>query len=118
MKVICLQCGHEFELTGVCNDELGWHTTCPKCDGSFDVEINEETLMLVIEDAKRYCKGELELDLNDDVWEAWDYREDLEGAFSIDTKGFNERIISISEAKNRGIDVRRCCDECGISYVG
>ena len=118
MKVICLQCGHEFELTGVCNDELGWHTTCPKCGGSFDVEMNEETLMLVIEDAKRYCKGELELDLIDGVWIAMDYREELEGAFSIDVDTFDDEIISVSEAERQGIDVIRCCDECDISYVG
>ena len=78
----------------------------------------EEQLIKIIENAKGYCKGELELDLVDGVWIAMDYREDLEGAFHIGAKGFNERIISISEAENRGIDVRRCCDECGISYVG
>ena len=105
-------------MESVSNDSLGWHTTCPKCEGSFDVETDEETLMLVIEDAKRYCKGELELDLNDDVWEAWDYREDLEGAFSIDIKGFNDNIITESEAERLGIDVRKCCDVCNISYVG
>jgi hypothetical protein len=118
MKVVCLQCGHEFELTGVSNDELGWHTVCPKCDGSFDAETNETTLILIIEDAKRYCKGELELDLNDDVWIAWDYREDLEGAFPIDVKGFNDKIITVSEAENSGVDVRKCCDICGVAYVG
>lgn len=79
----------------------------------------EKQLIDILEDAKKYCKGELELDLNDEgIWMAWDYREDLGGAFPIEAKGFNDRIISISEAENRGIDVRRCCDECGISYVG
>ena len=39
MKVKCLQCGYEFELESASNDELGWHTTCPKCEGSFDINI-------------------------------------------------------------------------------
>lgn len=78
----------------------------------------EEQLIEIIEGAKRYCEGELELDLVDGVWVAMDYREDLECAFRIDVKGFNERIIRVSEAESRGIDVRRCCDECGVSYVG
>ena len=90
------------------------------CDTEPDwLNEKEKQLIDILEDAKKYCKGELELDLNDEgIWMAWDYREDLGGAFPIETKGFNERIISISEAENRGIDVRRCCDECGISYVG
>ena len=37
MKLKCLQCGHEFDGT-IEYDELGWHSTCPKCDGSFDVD--------------------------------------------------------------------------------
>lgn len=41
MKVQCLQCGHEFEMTEYYHDELGHFTVCPKCDGSFDVDIDE-----------------------------------------------------------------------------
>lgn len=37
----CLNCGHEFELTEVYNDSLGWHTVCPECDSSFDINIEE-----------------------------------------------------------------------------
>lgn len=79
---------------------------------------NERRLVAIIEDAKRYCKGELELDLVDGTWIAMDYREDLEGAFSIEAKDFCERIINVSEAENQGVDVRMCCDRCGIAYVG
>lgn len=37
MKLKCLQCGHEFDGTIEC-DELGWHSACPECGGSFDVD--------------------------------------------------------------------------------
>ena len=40
MKIECLQCGHEFEFNGASKDDLGWHTTCPKCSGSFDIDID------------------------------------------------------------------------------
>lgn len=37
MKLKCLQCEYEFNGT-VELDELGWHSSCPKCGGSFDVD--------------------------------------------------------------------------------
>ena len=80
--------------------------------------LNENRLVDIIENAKKYCKGELELDLVGDVWIAMDYRADLEGACSIDVKGFNDKIISVFEAETSGIDVRKCCDLCDVSYVG
>lgn len=45
-KIKCLQCGHEFIFTGASKDELGWHTSCPKCTGSFDVDIQDCLMML------------------------------------------------------------------------
>lgn len=38
MKFTCEHCGHAFEGT-ISLDELGWHTACPKCEGSFDVDV-------------------------------------------------------------------------------
>lgn len=78
-----------------------------------------EILINTIEDAKRYVKGELELDcVNDEVWVAMDYREDLGGAFPIEVKGFNNKIITVNEADKYNLDVRKCCDICGVFYVG
>jgi len=34
-----LNCGHEFDLTGASYDDLGWHTSCPDCKSSFDVDL-------------------------------------------------------------------------------
>lgn len=39
IKIKCLHCEEEFELTGIEKDELGWHTSCPICGGSFDIDI-------------------------------------------------------------------------------
>ena len=83
-----------------------------------NVNKSEERLINILENAKQYVKGELELDCFGGIWIAMDYRADLESAFSIEAKDFNDRIISVEEAKNLNIDVRKCCDECGISYVG
>ncbi|MDR0287811.1 MAG: hypothetical protein LBI03_08955 [Clostridiales bacterium] len=38
-KVSCLNCEHEFVLTKLYRDGLGWYTTCPECESSFDVDI-------------------------------------------------------------------------------
>lgn len=38
-EVTCLNCSREFILNYLCHDELGWHTECPKCESSFDVDI-------------------------------------------------------------------------------
>lgn len=40
MELKCLQCGHEFDGFASC-DKFGWHSLCPKCGGSFDVDIRE-----------------------------------------------------------------------------
>lgn len=37
MKLKCLQCEHEFDGS-ISKDELGWHSSCPECGGSFDVD--------------------------------------------------------------------------------
>jgi len=37
--VSCLNCSHEFALNGLSRDKLGWHTVCPDCESSFDVDI-------------------------------------------------------------------------------
>lgn len=39
MKLKCLHCEHEFDGTATF-DELGWHSSCPKCERSFDVDID------------------------------------------------------------------------------
>jgi len=36
--IICLQCGYEFKFVSASVDELGCHTVCPDCGGSFDIE--------------------------------------------------------------------------------
>lgn len=77
-----------------------------------------EIFIDLLEEAKKYVKGELELDCFEGKWYAMDYREDLEGAFPIEAKGYNHAIITDNEAKRVGIDIKKCCDICGISYVG
>ena len=41
MKLKCLHCEHEFEGT-ISYDEFGWHSSCPECGCSFDVDINKK----------------------------------------------------------------------------
>lgn len=49
MKLTCLQCGHKFE-GGICYDELGWHSSCPECGGSFDVDVPEGRIVMAFTD--------------------------------------------------------------------
>ena len=80
----------------------------------------ERMLIEKIEVAKRYCKGELELDLfyNDmfgDGWYAMDYIESYGGAFPIDS--YEKPLIKVQTVRKYDIDVRKCCDYCGVAYV-
>ena len=43
-KCKCLNCEKEFTLKSASNDNLGWHTTCPECGGSFDIDIENHLL--------------------------------------------------------------------------
>lgn len=38
MKLNCLNCGHEFDGS-ISKDNLGWHSSCSKCNCSFDVDV-------------------------------------------------------------------------------
>ena len=38
MKLKCLHCGYEFDGS-IAKDELGWHSSCPDCECSFDVDV-------------------------------------------------------------------------------
>lgn len=47
-KVKCLNCDYEFNLSQVFDDKngLGTYTVCPKCDGSFDVDVEAKPKMI------------------------------------------------------------------------
>lgn len=45
MNLKCLQCEHEFEGS-ICYDELGWHSGCPECGGSFDVDVPDGHIVM------------------------------------------------------------------------
>lgn len=79
---------------------------------------NENKFIAMLEKAKRYVKGELELDCEDGEWYAMDYREDFECAFPIEAEPYDKPLITEEEAENKCIDIEKCCDECCIAYVG
>lgn len=79
---------------------------------------DEKQLVGLINEAKMYVKGELELDCIDGEWYARDYREELGGAFPIGVSKFNIPLITNKEAENFNIDIIKCCNECDIAYVG
>lgn len=49
MKIKCLHCGHLFEGS-VSHDDLGWHSLCPKCNQSFDVDLPEGQIIMAFAD--------------------------------------------------------------------
>ena len=42
MKTFCLNCGEEFTVTKIYHDNMGAFTVCPFCEGSFDIDFEEE----------------------------------------------------------------------------
>lgn len=42
-EVTCLQCWYRFKLKKVYCDDMGDFTVCPKCKGSFDIDLDQET---------------------------------------------------------------------------
>lgn len=79
---------------------------------------SEIKLIAIIERARGYVKGEVEIDCIDGKWYARDYREDLGGAFPIETEPYISPIITDDEAEDKGIDIIKCCEMCGVYYVG
>lgn len=83
MKLKCLQCDYEFDGT-ISYDELGWHSACPKCGGSFDVDVTfgdfintEQYLMADIISFVNTNGEEIEIDDLDD--------ETLQNAWVVET---------------------------------
>lgn len=71
-----------------------------------------------INEAKKYVKGELELNNFDGKWYAMDYIETSGGSFQIANGKYNEPLITDEEAKRLGVDVAKCCDLYGVFHVG
>ena len=46
MKLKCLQCEHKFD-GDIAYDELGWHSVCPECGGSFDVDVPDGKILML-----------------------------------------------------------------------
>lgn len=81
----------------------------------------EAELIQKIDEAKEFCVGELELDLEErDTggygWYARDYRRDFEAAMLISNDKYNEPLITEEVAQKYSIDVTAICDLCDIYY--
>lgn len=79
---------------------------------------NEIKLIAMIERARGYVKGEVELDCVDGEWSVRDYRENLGGSFPIETAPYNRPLITDEEANEKSVDIIKCCEMCGVYYVG
>lgn len=79
---------------------------------------DEKRFIRMLEEAKEYVTGELELDCEDGEWYAMDYRKDCECAFPIEAQGYNLPMITDNTADKYGIDIVKCCDYCEVAYVG
>lgn len=49
MKLVCMNCSHEFEGS-ISLDDLGWHSVCPECGSSFDVDVPEGKIKMLFQD--------------------------------------------------------------------
>lgn len=48
-ELTCMNCYHVFEGT-ISLDELGWHSTCPECGASFDVDVPDGKIKMIFQD--------------------------------------------------------------------
>ena len=46
MKLKCLNCDYKFD-GDISYDELGWHSMCPECGSSFDVDVPEGKILML-----------------------------------------------------------------------
>ena len=46
MKLKCLHCNNKYDGT-ISYDELGWHSLCPKCGCSFDVDVPKGKILML-----------------------------------------------------------------------
>lgn len=79
---------------------------------------NENMLIEIINEAKTFVKGELELDCIDDEWYAMDYREYHGGVFPIENEKYKSPIITNAEIESSNIDLIKCFNACYVHYVG
>lgn len=107
MRIEWLNTIYRAYLTALGYSYTGWRETDAEKD--FIAKLNE---------AKKFVKGELELDCVNGEWFVMDYREDLEGSFLIEVEPFNKPIITEKEAREKGIDVLACCDKLNLFCVG
>ena len=49
MKLGCLNCGYEFD-GNISKDNLGWHSVCPECECSFDVDVPNGRIVMAFTD--------------------------------------------------------------------
>lgn len=49
MNCTCMSCYHTFEGS-ISLDELGWHSVCPECGSSFDVDVPAGKIMMMFVD--------------------------------------------------------------------
>ena len=64
-KVKCLNCNHEQEVTKekIYQDINGKFMVCEECDGSFDVEFEEDYFQIVYEKAKNIIEEGFKKDI-------------------------------------------------------
>ena len=79
---------------------------------------NEKDLITALNEAQKYVKGELELVCEDGKWFAADYREELNYSLPTEIAPYNTPLITEETASKNNIDIIKCCNECGIYFVG
>ena len=93
LKVTCLNCGNTFATDSYELDDLGWHTTCPECGASFDIDYDgnpeRKTKYCVMKSFRDYYTVEVEAsnekeaiekakELDDGEWDLCDSGFDMD----------------------------------------
>ena len=92
MNLKCLNCSHEFEGT-ITKDGLGWHSSCPKCGASFDVDVPKGRIIMAFacDDTDEYFTDE------------WDDENEIVSYYAFDTPAeFFKKWQSFHDYKSGG----------------
>lgn len=110
----CLSCGHEFDDT-ISIDALGPHTSCPKCESSFDVDVVGETFCINLQALYEQCDnlqyGHIVPDFDDGEMVYYDLYNDEDCLACLDGEG-----CVVDDIDDKTITFRNQHGDCDVLF--
>lgn len=78
---------------------------------------NEKEFITILKKIMQQINGELELNCINGKWYAMNYKEDIKCASPVEVSVCNQPLITTEIAKNKNINIIKCCNNCDVFYV-